>query len=89
MLSNPSGSPSFATGGDDGAMTSLCRAFLDALGRGNREEAEKCLWDLRVPEVGYKTFSYSITPSGEQGGDGATGGACAFGVAPNTPKGDL
>ena len=70
-------------------MGSLCRAFWDAIGRGNREEAERCLQELHVPEVVHETFSYSTTPSGERGGEGGSGGAFVFAVAPDTPKGDL
>ena len=76
-------------GGDDAALTSLCRAFWDALGRGNREEAERCLSELRPPEVVCETYSYSTTPSGGRGTEGGLPGASLFGVAPDTPKGDL
>ena len=56
---------------DPNELASRCKAFWDALARGDRDGADTYLRSLRPPSVEYETYSYESSPMEETTGGGA------------------
>ncbi len=71
-------------------MVSLATSFWAALGRGERDSAERFVRELRPPAVNHETYSFASSPGDDKTGSAGGGqGAFVMAVAPGTPSSDL